>query len=193
MKNLLASLLEKRIVEDTRKKIRLEVSRIGIKDGILDLGCGGNGSFAYNGLKVVGADKHKERLERLKAYKKVIVDADKKLPFKGNTFKVVIFAGVIQYLKNYRKAIKEVNRILKSDGILILTTVNRSSSLRRLGMISKEAKKERGEYQTFDTKQLVSLLHESGFKIKKIIGSDFTLMPRNLSSNIIFIAIKSRG
>lgn len=50
------------------------------------------------------------------------------LPFRSECFEQVVFADVIEHLKSSRKevrALKELFRVLKKDGILILSTPNR--------------------------------------------------------------------
>ena len=143
MKKLIAKFIERGIIEDTRRKIKKEIKKFNGK--ILDLGCGEKGSFDYGTLEIVGVDKNKERLDKLNCYKKFVVNVEKRLPFKDREFDVVIFSGVIQYLKNYEKSIKEINRILKPHGKLILATINRVSLFRRFGLINKKPKKEGGE------------------------------------------------
>ncbi len=190
MRKLIARWIERKIVEDTRRKIGREAKKINGR--ILDLGCGEKGSFNYGNLEVIGADKSKEKLKQLKIRKKVVADAEKRLPFKNKEFDAVIFSGVIQYLKNYEKSIREINRILKSNGKLILATVNRESLFRKLGVIKKEPKKEAGEHRIFSKREIKDLLERYGFQIKKVKGADFITMPKDLSSNLLFVALKAK-
>ena len=188
MKKVISRFIEERIVKDTRRVVGREVRSFqGI---VLDLGCGESGSFDYN-REVVSVDKYKERLYKLESQgKKIVVDAEKRLPFKNNEFEIVVFSGVIQYLKNYEKSIREINRVLKPKGKLILATVNKRSLLRRFGLIKKTAKIEGGEKNIFSEEELIRILKESDFKIERILGADFLKIPKNLSSNLVFIARK---
>lgn len=188
MKKQISDWMERRIVTETRNKIG---DRVQSPDTILDLGCGERGSFDYpEGQRIVCSDKYEERLSKINNTEKVIADVEKKLPFKSNFFSVVVFGGVIQYLENYKGAIKEINRILTEDGILILATVNRGSLLRKLGFIKKHPKKEDGEFNIFSIKEISSLLESEEFKIISISGVDFTIMPKSLSSNMIIVSQK---
>jgi len=187
MKKRLAIFAEKRIVEDTRKKIGWELRKEAGK--ILDLGCGRNGSFDYRGHNIVGADLSRAIITP-NAKIKVLANAEKKLPFLNKEFDVVVFSGVIQYLENHEFSIKEINRVLKQRGRLILSTVNRESLLRRLGVITKFAKRGAGEKNIFSERELSKLLTKEGFEIKKIRGADFAATTKDLSSNLIFVAVK---
>lgn len=189
MKKLISEWIERRIIKDTRSKIKLELK--GIDGKILDLGCGRKGSFDYHeNQNIISSDRHKGILKHLRSKKKIVGDANKKLPFKDKEFDATIFAGVIQYLKNYENSLKEINRILKKGGVLILATVNRRSSLRRVGIIKKYPKKNAGEYNIFSLGEMKRLLEMNKFKVNKILGADFVKTPRDLSSNLIFVAIK---
>lgn len=186
----IARLMERRITEDTRRKVRAEMVSVGGK--VLDLGCGDRGSFDYFNRKIVSADRSKEVLEKIKSKKKIFADADKKLPFKRSEFDMVVLSGVIQYLKNPEAAIREMKRVLKGRGMLVLTTVNRDSLLRMVGIIKRSPKRNAGEHNIFSKRQIIGLLSKNGFRVKKVTGADFAFMPKNLSSNLIFVAVKSR-
>lgn len=44
-----------------------------------------------------------------------------KLPFKNNSFEIIVCFGVLEHVKNQEKLIKELKRILKKDGKLIIS------------------------------------------------------------------------
>ena len=46
------------------------------------------------------------------------------LPFKDNTFDLIIFNHVIEHIPEYRKAVKELHRVLKKKGYFYLATPN---------------------------------------------------------------------
>ncbi|HIH17798.1 MAG TPA: class I SAM-dependent methyltransferase [Nanoarchaeota archaeon] len=191
MKERISRMLENRITEDTRRIVGKVVRRMNGKEAkILDLGCGDRGSFDYFDADIISADRSRDVLARVEGRKKVLADCDKKLPFKKEQFDMVVFSGVMQYLQKPEASVREIWRIIKKRGTLILTTVNRDSSLRRIGAIKKEPKRSAGEHKIFSRRQIVGLLPENGFKVKKVLGADFMWMPKNLSSNLIFVAVK---
>lgn len=60
-----------------------------------------------------------------KSYKKcIVVDVNKKLPFKNNYFDFVWCSEVIEHLDDPKKTIDEFRRVLKNNGKIILTTPN---------------------------------------------------------------------
>jgi SAM-dependent methyltransferase len=52
------------------------------------------------------------------------VDLLQQLPYEDASFDVVLLIEVIEHLENHRTALSELARILKPDGVLILTTPN---------------------------------------------------------------------
>ena len=46
------------------------------------------------------------------------------LPYDDNFFDAITFTEVIEHLEDHRKILKEINRVLKKDGVLIVTTPN---------------------------------------------------------------------
>lgn len=47
-----------------------------------------------------------------------------KIPFKDNLFDIIVCSEVIEHVPNRKKAFSEMKRVLKSGGILIITTPN---------------------------------------------------------------------
>ena len=54
----------------------------------------------------------------------IIVDVNKGLPFKDNEFDLIWCSEVIEHLIDPKVSINEFNRVLKSDGKIIITTPN---------------------------------------------------------------------
>jgi ubiquinone/menaquinone biosynthesis C-methylase UbiE len=150
-------------------------------------GCG-NGSFIYEkhkDKKIYTTDIKKRGLKNFK------IANSTNLSFEDNKFDCVVFAGVIQYVKDYNKAIKEIHRILKDGGRLIISTVNVNSFFRVIKVIKKFPKKEFGEHNIFSLKEIEDLLIRHGFRIDKVIGVDMiNNIPTILSSNNLIISSK---
>lgn len=132
-------------------------------DVVLDAGCGVGGlieQYHHDVKKFYGIDFSKEMLriaqEKLRNAENVILKvADvQKLPFDENSFDKTICIGVLQHLSDdeYKAAIKELARVTRKDGFLILHIKNGISPfgiilkmLRRLGLIANH----RGYYRPF--------------------------------------------
>jgi len=110
----------------------------GIKR-VLDLGCGSGRHLVYlakQGFKVHGIDIAKSGIkfakkwlkeEKLKANLK-IGNIFKKLPYKNDFFDALISIRVINHgkIKEIRKLIQEIERVLKSEGLIFIATIKSS-------------------------------------------------------------------
>jgi len=102
------------------------------KGTVLDVACGsGYGSSIINRHSrvdyVVSMDIEIELLEYGKRVFKIeAVEADAlNLPFRNKSFDTVVTLETIEHLSNPKKFIKQIRRVLKDNGILILSTPNK--------------------------------------------------------------------
>lgn len=125
-----------KIQEDLSKIVKI-FKKHNVKR-VLDLGCGSGRHTVYltrNGFKVYGIDIAeegikitKEWLKREKLQANLKVDSIyKKLPYKDNFFDAIISTNTIHHTKieDIRKAIKEIERILRPKGLLFITVRKR--------------------------------------------------------------------
>jgi len=98
------------------------------KGKLLDIGCafGYFASYARKkGFDVYGVDISKYAIEefvkKLDKNKFFVSNAAKKLPFKNSYFDVVTAFDVIEHVKSYEKAIKNICKVLRKDGFLFLS------------------------------------------------------------------------
>jgi SAM-dependent methyltransferase len=94
---------------------------------VLDAPCGAEAALTRalieRGFHAQGADLDTPPEERLgKAFTKV--DLDQPLPWSDGTFDAVFSTEGIEHLENHFSFLREVGRILKPGGLLILTTPN---------------------------------------------------------------------
>jgi SAM-dependent methyltransferase len=88
----------------------------------LDLGCGDgfwSEKLRAQGWDVTSADRSNKRYPRAQ-----IVDAEKPLPYPDCFFDLVWLAEVIEHIKNLDGLVRELRRVTKPGGRLILTTPN---------------------------------------------------------------------
>jgi SAM-dependent methyltransferase len=106
---------ESKIPEEIRKAIKKRLSKL--KGDNLSLGCG---CCPYVKDSVL-VDFSEQMLKFAEGKEKHIVDLNKaKLPFSDNSFDSVTMVFVVDYLNNLDKLLKEVKRVLKKDGKLIV-------------------------------------------------------------------------
>ena len=138
-----------------------------------------------------------------KNYKKIIkADVMKKLPFKDETFDTIILSGILEHLENPIKALKECNRILKKNGLLLIEVPNPyflpiiiSDLFMNLRYYFKDT-----HVNLFPRRIMLKLLWHTGFDLYKIYGCGFNLnnyttlpLPQQLSQDLIYVAIKRKS
>lgn len=147
---------------------------------ILDIGCG-DGSLlnkiANNNL--YGIDISPEQLEIAKSrgIKAQNINIDKQnLPYPDNYFDIIISSEVIEHVLVPDNLLKETYRVLKKDGIFILTTPNLASFGKRLLLlfnknpfieISPLEENAVGHLRYFIYPTLLNIIKKYHFRLKK--------------------------
>jgi len=199
--------LWRKSIEENIKKISTIIKDIPVINGrSLDVGLG-DGSTISQILKlsqkkfrlIIGVDISKESL--LLAQKKSLIcvrcDLEKGLPFKDNSFDIVFSHQVIEHIINLDNFCKELYRVIRPNGFLVLGTENLSSWHNIFAIIlgyqvfsnspSKEYNvanpfwkpwkvkfKKKHDHQTIlAIKSLKGLLEVHGFEVIKIVGSGY--------------------
>ena len=115
--------------------------------------------------------EEKNLSKKNKAINKIVADA-KKLPFKNNELSQVIILDVLEHIKEDDKAVKEINRVLKKSGKLVVCVPNDTflSYFNPVRYVQHE--------RHYTIKRITNLLEKEGFKIEKIFagGGIFELM-----------------
>ena len=125
----------------------------------------------------VDINPSKFKVKELKCLK---VDLNKNLPFQDNFFDLVVSVETIEHLKNVWHFIKELHRVLKPNGQLIITTPNITNIFSRLlflirgrfVLFSKKDLWEEGGHKTPLARwTLEGILEKEGFVIEKVTCS----------------------
>lgn len=146
---------------------------------ILDIGCGSNPwFFNFNkdrliNTKIVGIDS--ESINFLSApdnFNFIKVDIDKKLSFGNEQFDFITAIAFIEHLNNPEEIIREVYRILKPNGIFIITTPSKFAKpileflAFKLHLIDAKSISDHKRY--FSKKELKEILLKNQFTIEKL-------------------------
>jgi len=182
-----------------RCKFDLLIKRIGnsrtFKNAI-DLGCSGN-SLLYILENVQNKSYCDISAIPLKQYSKQnpLCGDIVKLPYKNNTFDLVLALDVLEHVKCDDLAISEIKRILTQGGFAVITVPH------RMKYYSKQDKII-GHYRRYEIEQVLGLFQRYNFKYLKHFGVYGILMkmsllqsinPKNTEKNLIKLRNKYRS
>lgn len=97
-----------------------------LKQPVLDIGCG-DGLFAklcFHQHLDFGLDADPREIARAKenrVYQKTVVSLADKMPFENSFFQTIIANSSLEHVKDLDPTLKEINRVLKKGGRLIMT------------------------------------------------------------------------
>jgi 2-polyprenyl-3-methyl-5-hydroxy-6-metoxy-1,4-benzoquinol methylase len=143
------------------------------KPNILDVGCGW-GNFLQllkkNRLSYLGIDLSQQAVDicqekELNCQKADLINLSK---IKGQKYSVITFFQVIEHLKNPLDYLKASKKLLKKNGILLITTPNNNSPLRSLFGSKWSVYNTPSHYYFYSKKSLGRLLRTAGFNNFKI-------------------------
>jgi len=141
------------------------------------------------GYDVISVDIDPDRYgEIARCFQIPIVKADlesDKIAIDNEACDCVIFTEVLEHLNPYyvNHTLAEINRVLKKDGLLILTTPNIASFFRRLKLLLGKNPIYRYHVREYVRDEVKRLLRDTGFKVVEMFHSDVNdrtyLHPRN--------------
>lgn len=173
------------------------------KEKILDLGCG-DGFYIHMltqlpvKLDITGFDYDQVVLKNARknlGTKKVklVSGTAEKMPFKNNTFDKIIMTEVLEHVEDDKKALKEVHRILKKNGILTFTVPSYNFPFlwdpinwglqkvfnKHIGGIGFFAGIWAYHLRLYKKKNLINLFKQADFKIEKVEELTTRALPFN--------------
>ena len=101
----------------------------GIKD-VLSVGCGPaiiEAGLAEHGFNVTGLDISQEALSQAPDSIRTVAGSAEKMEFSESCFDAVIYIASMQFIENYKQAIKETARVLREGGRLLVMLLNPES------------------------------------------------------------------
>lgn len=145
---------------------------------VLDIGSG-NGQYTIKTAKycrkIIGIENNVNQLNigerekgrlKIKNIQFIKADAEEKLKFDDKTFNLVLLLDVLEHLKKRKQLLKEIFRVLKKEGKLVLSVPNVNTSWKKLlrenGLPYYSDPDHKIEY---DKKSIKKELEENGFKI----------------------------
>jgi ubiquinone/menaquinone biosynthesis C-methylase UbiE len=136
---------------------------------IMDAGCGGGHTLQliaeeYEPAELYGLDCMPEQIDVAKqrglAAEIFVGDiTDTGLP--SGKFDAVFIQGVIHHVAEWRKALEEISRVVKTGGVLLLEEPNK----RFLDFVERYFKIEHPEESRFEWSELIAALNDVGFTV----------------------------
>lgn len=192
-----------RIFDLDRNQLESQIllSRLkGIEGIFLDLGCGtGRISFVLRQLEgdSVGVDFSKQSVIKAQKLAKkgllnssFIIGEAESLPFRNSIFQLVLSIGMLEYVNKPNKILREIKRIIKKDGLVMLGCNNGLAPVNLLVSLKDAFKKESRGWKSFHhIPWRIALESErAGFK-SRMLGY-FALPPP--TSNVLLRLCSSR-
>lgn len=163
-----------------RSKVALELVPPMSGGKVLDVGCGEGTMLCEVARKANGASLFGFDISELAARKAaekglpaMVADAEAGLPFKDNSFDLVICSEVLEHLFDPERALEEIRRVLKPTGRLIVSVPNMGYIRKRFMLLvgRSPVEKEYPAHIRFWTLQsFKALLRRKGFEVEKVLG-----------------------
>jgi len=162
------------------------------REKILDAGCG-NGIYANSiaylfGSEIIGVDLNEEHLNRARAAQKSLRSSAEfkknsltNLGLKTASFDKIISMEVLEHIKDDRKALSELSRVLKKGGLLVLSVPKKKEKLSEKELEEYKNPKYLGHVRSgYSEGEIRKLAKEKGFILEKKIKyyrlfSDFAI------------------
>ncbi len=177
---------------------------------ILDIGCGGgilSESMAKKGYQVTGIDPSEENIKIAQLHKKNLnicykcINAEDFVK-NGETFDVVLCTEVVEHVADIDSFIATCSSLLKKEGIIFLSTINRTTTSYLQAIIIAEyilrwLPRRTHEWRKFiKPSEMRNYLFHNNIKVKEIKGMKYSILhgdwelSDNVSVNYILAAQK---
>ena len=190
MNNLIRALIQ----EKYELKILRSMASINNPQIALEIGCGnGNGTKLikkyFSPKKIIGIDLDEKMIKIAKERNKdtsisyKVMDASK-LDFPDKYFDAIFDFGIIHHIPNWKDSLKEIKRVLRPKGELILEDLSIDTFSKGIGKLWRILSDHPYQHM-YTSKQFTDLLKEIGFTIKNCKESNPLKMFKFFSLNAV--------
>ena len=168
----------------------------------IDIGCGGGRYSKYlkkNGTQVIAVDKYTNMANSLKEYNIEFINASfDNLPLKNESFDLILSIGVLHNattLNEIEKAFSEMNRILRKNGMIILSIftndVITDDLIHNSGYLYNI--KNRPPMVLLSKKKIIEYVEHNNFKIIKKIDEHITDVGNGGKRNVYSLLLQKES
>lgn len=186
------------------------IKLVGTGNKVLDIGCF-NGVIGEkvieNGNEVFGIDASSEAVAqaKMRGVKAVVGDLEEKFPYEDGVFDVCVSGEILEHIVDTNFFMREVRRVLKPNGHLVLSTPNAASLGRRLILLfgrnpyfeaafNFPPSASAGHVRYFVKGLLVSFLQDKGFEVIELTSDRVNLSASgSLGSEALARALPTLG
>jgi ubiquinone/menaquinone biosynthesis C-methylase UbiE len=177
------------ITEITQRAIKENIHFVSKEKKVLDAGCGTGRNIQLllnlGARRVIGVDLTPKLLDfakkKFKNNKKIELfkhNLEERLPFKNESFDVIVCCKTLPHISNIKQTLNEFNRVLKKGGVMLLDFYS-PYSFRRLF-----ASKDYLKYTRWDPiSKVKEYIKNENLKIKKIYGERTFMVTEFLVNN----------
>lgn len=165
------------VIRRLQAPVLMRMLSLSKDDAILDAGCGA-GFFTYETARrcrlSIGIDWSLDAnlsLAMSKQPRATYVKGDvQTLPFSSDKFDKILLSSVLQMVKDDTALLKECHRVLKNEGVLVLSVPVGYIHLKRLNLLKPQLRDKFGSRGKgyYDYDEIVELLEGEGFKIEEV-------------------------
>jgi SAM-dependent methyltransferase len=168
----------------TSKQYTVDCVPAGAPLDILDVGCGSGANseaLAAKGHRVQGVDISEAGIEkyRMRGFEGRVCDIESGLDYPDASFDLVFCSEVIEHMTSPEILAAEMARVLKPEGLLVLSTPNSAFWLYRVlglfGYTVSELQHPK-HFQFFSRRSLLKLLIGAGLKPRQLLGRNMYLI-----------------
>ncbi len=167
--------------DDRYEKLTEEIKQLIKKDNkILDVGCGTGIIWKrFKKNNIYGVDYSQRNLSIAKQFLKPIRADIHKLPFKNDTFDLVLISEVIEHIISPEQIVSEISRVVKDKGYLIISCPNTAAIQFRLSILLQGRSPllnypdNINHIRFYNTQDLINLLNKFKMETLKVRGSGF--------------------
>ena len=168
--------MEKQLKKTYKNARHILISELSGKGKILDIGYGQTPNLFLKG-EVYGIDIQKINVPNYKKTFQVNLNFQR-LPFKDNEFDCIVASEIIEHLENPSFLLREINRVLKEKGVLLIGTPQANYIwfiIRNLFFDFVEDSDWGMHLSNWTIMDFKRLLKRNGFGVKKMYGSHIAI------------------